>query len=436
MGSRFAIRLLCRVQPLLDDVCLIFLLCSLHLPAVCCERVFVPYARVPRFFCACICIYACMRVIRLTFRAKRTILGSKSLVLRVWIPRRLEGHDASLPAQQVCQLERGMVWFLQPCSKCARRGSPKNNNSKEVVLTWVPKYILYNQSPCQICWLCLASKGNDDDMENAFTDVSDNAPFWDTYLQTLPWAASPPYADLIGFSVDQLMPDLLHVLNLGVARDLCGSILHVLIKGNHIFNGATIKERLQTATVSLKAFARSRALPLRMKKLTQKKLNWGSNKYAELRSGSGYDNYVCCLWLEEILTPHSAMFPDYCTMLWSLNQSMQILYGAPWFPSEEQRSQVKSLGTMFLRLYLKHAAQAVAASQFTFRVRPKFHLLHHVFWSRRRCNAAKYSTWMDEDFLRKNSKTLQLTNAANAQRRVLERWLLAMPESFRKSMAQ
>ena len=255
-------------------------------------------------------------------------------------------------------------------------------------------------------------------------------------MQTVPWAESPPYAGLLGFSVDQLIPDLLHVLNLGVARDLNGSILQVLIKGNVIFDGASIKERLQAATVSLKAFARSRGLPLRLKKITQKKLNWGGSKYAEFRSGSGYDNYVCCLWLEQILTAHSATFPDYCTMLWSLNQCMHILYNAPWFLSEEQRSQVKLLGTMFLRLYLKHAAEAVAASRFLFRVKPKFHLLHHILWSRRRCNAARYSTWLDEDFLKKISKTLQLTNAGNAQRRVLERWLLAMPESVRRSMAQ
>jgi hypothetical protein len=43
---------------------------------------------------------------------------------------------------------------------------------------------------------------------------------------------------------------------------------------------------------------------------------------------------------------------------------------------------------------------------------------------------------MDEDFLRRISKTLELTNSVTAQRRTLERWMLALPETLRRSMAQ
>ena len=72
-----------------------------------------------------------------------------------------------------------------------------------------------------------------------------------------------------------IMPDLLHVLNLGVGRDLCGAILKTLVKENHVFDGATIDEKLATATVSLRNFARAHALPLRMKKTFQEETQLG-----------------------------------------------------------------------------------------------------------------------------------------------------------------
>jgi len=86
-------------------------------------------------------------------------------------------------------------------------------------------------------------------------------------------------------------------------------------------------------------------------------------------------------------------------LLWSLNSSLNILYNASWFPTQAELSRVKILGTMFIKLYIQHAAAAIASNEFEFRVRPKFHLLHHVFWWKRSVNVAKYSTWMDEDFL-------------------------------------
>ncbi|CAK9083364.1 Uncharacterized protein SCF082_LOCUS39572 [Durusdinium trenchii] len=286
----------------------------------------------------------------------------------------------------------------------------------------------------EICWLCLARKGNESDMTYAFCNASEHADFWSTYMVADPWAISPPYAQLVGFSTDQIMPDLLHVVNLGVGRDLLGSILHILIKGNHAFVASNIDERLAAATVSLRAFAKSHALPLRLKKLTRKKLNWGTEKYAELRLGSGYDNYVVSLWLEATLEPHSGEFPKFCSLLWSLNTALHVLYTAGWFLSQEQLLQVRTLGSVFVRVYLGLASEAIAANNWVWRMRPKFHLLHHVFFSRRCVNSGEFAIWMDEDYLKKASRTLRVTSLSTAQGRFLERWLLALPESLRKSM--
>ena len=124
--------------------------------------------------------------------------------------------------------------------------------------------------PCQICWLCLATKGNSGDLGRAFTNAAHDAGFWSTYLSEDPWLIRPAYSWLEGFSVSLIVPDLLHVVNMGVARDLCGSIIKKIIRGNQIFVAPNIQERLALATASLRSFARTNALPLRLKKISKK----------------------------------------------------------------------------------------------------------------------------------------------------------------------
>ncbi len=177
--------------------------------------------------------------------------------------------------------------------------------------------------PAQICWLCLATKGQDG-LHRCFTNFEESASFFNTYLQLDPWdQPGPPYSRLEAFNVSMLMPDLPHILNLGVSRDVCGSILRVLVKGDTVFVANTIEQKLAIATQGLASYARSHSLPLRFKKLSKKRLCWG--KYAELK-GSGYDLYVVSRWLEEVLQPFSHIYPDFATLLWSLNASMNLLY--------------------------------------------------------------------------------------------------------------
>ena len=273
-------------------------------------------------------------------------------------------------------------------------------------------------------------------MNLAFTNPDPAAEFWSTYLQEVPWNndSPPAYSELVGFRVDMIQVDLLHALNLGVGRDVAGSILRTILSERHIFPQGTIDERLQAATLSLRQFCRTRSLPLRMKRLTKKKLGWSANTYSELRTGSGYDNSVVMRWLEDLLKPFAAVYGDYCSMLWAINLSCHILYEAGWFLTHAERARVRAVGRVFMTLFLKQAAEAAENHQFMWRVKPKLHELDHVFNNFRLVNPARYSTWMDEDFLRRISKTLRLTSAVSAQKRTLQRWLLALPTHIRKSL--
>lgn len=229
--------------------------------------------------------------------------------------------------------------------------------------------------------------------------------------------------------------DLLHIVNLGIGRDLTGSILKVVLQQRHIFTDSTLEERLHAATVSLKSYARLHRHPLRMKKLTKKKLGWFAHTYPELRTGSGYDIAVAARWLEELLQPHSAVYPEYCCLLWSLNLTLSTLYGAGFFLTPREKATVKTVGTVFVQTFLGQCCKAAEDRKFLFKCKPKLHLFDHIVKSRRMVNFAKYSTWMDEDFFKKISKTLRLTSSRTSQLRTLQRWMMAVPESLRASMS-
>ena len=286
----------------------------------------------------------------------------------------------------------------------------------------------------RICFWCSATKGADD-FNHVFTNVSDDAPYWQDLYASAPWGDRPHYADLIGFHISMVFPDLLHVYHLGVGRDMLGSILRSVLSEPHVFAGPTIDDRFQSATDQLRAFARARKLPLRLHKLSRAKISWKSRTFPELNS-SGYDTYVVGSWLENELLPHTDRYPDFTTLLWSANHSLGVLSKAGRWLTTLERDNVRAAGRVFMQTYMRLAGDASAQGSFLFRVRPKTHLLHHLFRSHRpsRLNCYVYSTWMDEDFLKKIAKVLKLTSQKSAQHRCLQRWLLGMPEVLKRKL--
>ena len=283
----------------------------------------------------------------------------------------------------------------------------------------------------QICWLCKASKGASD-VTMAFTDVSDQAPWRSTFLTVPPWDTVPQYIHLFGFSLKMVVADLLHCWNLGVSRDVVGCVLKLVLQSQTVFQGTTISERFEQATIALKTFARNHGHVLRLKRLTQKKITWATKKYPEFK-GSGSDTHVVAVWLEDLLIPRfSDQYPDLCTLLWTSNRAMRLLYSAGWFLTDDEIETVKGLGRMFTQTFLQLASQAVQSHTFMWRVRPKLHQMTHLLDCYRACNPIHYATWMDEDWLKKIAKVMNLTSVHTAQCRVLQRWLLSFKGNLGK----
>ena len=168
--------------------------------------------------------------------------------------------------------------------------------------------------------------------------------------------------------------------------------------------------------MKLKAWAKSHKLPLRLRKFSK---------------SSGYDAYVCMRWLQD----HQANYPSIFCLIWSANVFVGLLNKSGWFLSEREHEQVKVIGTVFCQTLIRLAGEALENREVLWHIGPKLHMLFHVVHNSRpsRVNHAKYATWQDEDYLKKVGKTLRLTDARTAQKRVLQRWLLSVPKTLQKA---
>ena len=266
-------------------------------------------------------------------------------------------------------------------------------------------------------------------MNTVYTDMSGDAGWRRTYLHSIPWVTLPAYSLLVGFCLVMIMGDLLHAWSLGTGRDVAGSVLRIILGDEQIFQG-NLDQRFAEATLSLKAFARQHGYSLRMKKLTKSKVHWSSKQYPEL-AASGSDTNVVVQWLEELLKPYSEIYGGILTLLYASNRAIKLIYDAGMFLTESEQNTVRVLGHLFCQQYVGLAWGSVNRHELLWRCRPKLHVVAEIFMMRRKINPKLFSTWMDEDFLKKTSKTLRLTSNKTAQTGFLQRWLMGIPEQLR-----
>ncbi len=290
--------------------------------------------------------------------------------------------------------------------------------------------------PLKVCWLCGATKGNSGDLSLCFTNVSPGAGWWHTVGRSPPpWQIPPNYSNIRGFDISMIVPDLLHMWNLGVCRDVIGSTLRIILANPMVFNGPSVPIRLMQASASLRLFARQNKYPLRLKRLTRAKLIWKSHAYPGFAS-SGYDAFVVMKWLEALISPYTDVYKEIATLIWCSNQAISLMYSAERFLTPTEKENLEVLGSTFLSTYMFLAKNAIDELKFLWRVRPKHHMMSHVFTSQRWINQSFYSTWMDEDFLKKIGKVLGLTSVRTAQKRILQRWCLSIPKNLEKSLSK
>ena len=266
-----------------------------------------------------------------------------------------------------------------------------------------------------------------------YTDISEGAEWRGTLYATVPWEDPPPFSLLPGFNLRMIGADILHAWHLGVCRDLIGSVLRVLSKLKVFRRGGNLEDQLSAASSSLRHFAKARKLSLNLRRLSKSNLNWKTDAYPEAHI-KGFDSYIMTLRLDWFLHEGATQEvqdrvpAQIKTVVWAANSLMSVWMGSPMFMSDEQKLHIHVIGQLFIRVYVELAAQALQDGVRLWRIRPKLHLLHHLILEQRvtQINAHYFSTWMDEDNVKRIMRVKKRTHKLQASDRSIKRWLLGL----------
>ena len=234
----------------------------------------------------------------------------------------------------------------------------------------------------------------------------------------------PCLARVWGWSISLVGVDLLHVLHLGVLRDLCGSALKVLIKDKHYYNGNTIAKRFRTLTRELKSFVKANRLQLYLRNVKKSTIAWKSDACPELRCKAADCGVILkyLTWKTQHQEPPSYKGMTAC--LWSAETFTSTLMAAGMVLTEEEKQTAHTTGEFFVQSLLCLANLAITNSQLLWKARPKLHYLVHVYTDVliKNRNPAKDATWMDEDLMRATFHMRRKMSSKTSPLNVLRRY--------------
>ena len=218
--------------------------------------------------------------------------------------------------------------------------------------------------------------------------------------------------------------DILHVLHLGVLRDLCGSCIKVLLRKRGYYSGSKLGARFRQFTRDLRIWAKATKTKLQLKRVKKSTVNWKSDACPELHA-KGADvgtilKFLC--WKTQQKSP-----PEYQGMtacLWAASNMVGLLMTSGVFMTGEERETGYFYGSLFLSSYLSLANEAIAADVLLWKIRPKYHFLCHVIsdlndFAR---NQAKLSTWIDEDGMKHALRMMRMMISSTSPVNMLKRW--------------
>ena len=222
------------------------------------------------------------------------------------------------------------------------------------ILVWVDSVL--TPWPAQICWRCRASKGLAN-RQLVYSDVSEEA-LWRLAgeADSEPWGVQPSMASIWGWDAGLSMVsiDILHILHLGVLRDLCASALKVLVKARGYYAASTITKRLHVVTREVKEFARA-------EKLNFQKLHC-----------KGADCAVILRYLvQKTQGKRPPRYGGMTVALWAVQQFLATLLAAGLFLDPAEKNTAFTCGELFITSYMKLATQAVHAREYLWKSRPK-----------------------------------------------------------------
>ena len=260
-----------------------------------------------------------------------------------------------------------------------------------------------------------------------YTNTSSRAP-WRATEGVVAWNEPPAFASMPGFCMGQVAIDILHTWHLGVARDVCGTAMKLMCRNKAFFPASTIALRLHMMMRELRTYAKEQGRQLSFDRLKKTMLSWSNKKCPELKV-SGADAFTCVAYLASKLQEQnvSAPFQGLAVAVWAANYFMLVLMSGNQFLSQEECTNIYTVGWLFVTSWAKLATIAHGRSEQLFKLRPKWHYLAHVLLDissrESRRNPAWDACFLEEDFVKWNlrmfRKMAKTTACENLRKRSL-----------------
>ena len=229
-----------------------------------------------------------------------------------------------------------------------------------------------------VCHRCPATKGNED-MSLCYTNISDDA-LWRSEPNDEPmWQTAPALSRLVGFTKKVIVFDLLHILHLGLLRDLAGTAIKLMTKkASNFYAGSTINKRLHQFTLDLKAWCGEHGIHLSITKIQKPTLGWTANSCPVLKA-KGADTLAIIRFISfKFQSQLPADYQGVVACTWAAERFVGCLAEASIFLNENERATAHEYGRLFLHSYLSLASDSVTRGAYLFKVRPKLHFFSHM----------------------------------------------------------
>ncbi len=270
----------------------------------------------------------------------------------------------------------------------------------------------------------------------AFDDVSDSAAWRETVFDTAAFLASttvrPPLSRIHGWCYELNLDDCLHVLFLGVGRDVIGSTVVWLCR-NGCYGDGTLAAQLVRCHAEAVAFARNRIV---VPEFTPSALGLtDADQYPVMETTKGAHNKLLLEFVADAaeifaVTQATEESMQVATMTRSLQDAVKLMDRCGEVMSETEASECCEGLETYQREYAALASQATDREELLWKLRPKFHVVAHIVLSMREThlNPRYWSCWMDEDFMAKCRALCQkvrargVTVSRNALQRYIWQW--------------
>ena len=302
-----------------------------------------------------------------------------------------------------------------------------------------------------ICHLCHAASGSFDptDACPSFEDFSESPQWRHTLHATRPWAAEPALAgipfDSSGILERALVPDTLHVIKLGLARDLIGGCVILLMRKkffDHEGSTRNLDDRLARAYSMFLLYTQVTKQRPALRGFTRQFFHYKSQSTAPYTNSKASDSIILLRWLVWFLKLNLSQpaVPGFSKLLRSMPvvceavlDLFQIIHSHNLFLERPCAARLYVVMMRILRGYKSLGRQALGMFVHAFLLKPKAHSLHHLAYSIRSwletgaplvLNPEATSCETNEDFVGRVSRLARRVGSMLVDRRVLQRVFL------------